>query len=252
MSNTECDYEHQKKGRDLLSCDCRFHFSSCLHGCNVLLDAPGALCPSCSALYYEEKKRECGKCLQPLQACDCPCKGGEHKGMSHLYKVLPYLPGQADLVSNKLIYAIKDRNLYHAAAFFANELYDTLLFHGCNVSGYEITYIPASKKRMAEQGYNQMTQIAKLLGEHLGLSVSPVLKRTRNAKSQKELKERQRVENTKGLFAVKKHLDLHGRKFILLDDIATTGSTLLSAAKALREAGASHVLHLVIASTVSK
>jgi len=228
-----------------------FYPPACI-GCDAILAEPGALCPECLKLYEEEKMRQCGICFQPLQACKCGIKGKERHDTTHLYKVFSYRPNQRNLITNKLIYAIKDSHLYYPAEFVAEELYQTVKLHGLKLSGYEITYIPASKKRMIKKGYNQLSLISEMLGKRLGLAVSPVLYRTRETKPQKELKEQQRVENVKDLFRVEEDESLDGRKFILIDDICTTGSTLISAGKALREAGASRVIYLVIASTVSK
>ena len=218
--------------------------------CEKLLETPGIVCPSCMEAYQEEKKRQCGMCFKPMYACDCSLKGCRHKGMTHLYKVLPYRPSNKNSIGNQLIYAIKDKHLYYASEFMANELYETLKYHMLNLSGYEITYIPASSKRMAEIGYNQMKLIAEILAQRLGIPVSAVLCRTREALPQKELREKERVENTKNLFAVKKRADVKGKRYLLIDDIATTGSTLLAAGKTLRDAGASKILYLSIAATV--
>ena len=217
--------------------------------CSNLLEKAGALCPDCLKRFLTEKQRQCGGCLKVIQLCECPPKASASRGMSRLYKVFSYIPSRDDLVSNQLIYAIKNRNLYYSAKFLASELYDTILLHGLNLNGYEITYIPASKKRMVELGYNQSAQVAKQLSSMLQIAVSPVLKRTKDTKPQKELAGEKRIENTKGLFAVRKNADLRGRKFLLLDDVCTTGSTLLSAGKALKDAGAAHVIYLSISAT---
>ena len=217
--------------------------------CNELLQNPNALCPDCLKKFSIEKKRECAHCLKVIQLCECPPKVSASRGMSRLYKVFSYIPSRDDLVANQLIYSIKNRHLHYTARFLAEELYDTILLHGLNLNGYEITYIPASKKRMVELGYNQSALVAKQLSSMLEIAVSPVLKRTKETKAQKELAGEKRIENTKGLFAVRKNMNLHGRKFVLLDDVCTTGSTLLSAGKALKEAGAAQVIYLSISAT---
>ena len=218
-------------------------------GCDILLDRPSALCPACFDKYIQEIDEQCGVCFQPIRYCSCSLKGLEHRGIRHLYKVFPYHPGQTDLLTNKLIYVLKDKNLHYAAEFLAWEMHDVFIYHGLNLSEFEIVYIPASTKRMAEKGFNQMATLSKFLGKYLGIKVSPVLYRTREAKPQKELRERERVDNTKGLFAVRPKESIAGRKFIVIDDVVTTGSTLVSAGKVLRDAGASKVIYAAISVT---
>ena len=58
-----------------------------------------------------------------------------------------------------------------------------------------------------------------------------------------------RMENVEHAFEVNKASvqEIKDRLIILVDDIATTGSTLNDAARALKEAGAAHVWGLVVA-----
>lgn len=57
-----------------------------------------------------------------------------------------------------------------------------------------------------------------------------------------------RVSNVEGAFELRAGRDLSGCRFIVLDDVLTSGATLVSAFKTLKEAGASEVIGLAVAS----
>jgi len=75
------------------------------------------------------------------------------------------------------------------------------------------------------------------------------LRRTRFTKPQTELSSEERKKNVRRAFEVVKPEAVKKRTILLIDDVATTGSTLNECAKALRRAGAEEVLCLVLART---
>jgi predicted amidophosphoribosyltransferase len=79
--------------------------------------------------------------------------------------------------------------------------------------------------------------------------VWPVL-RARLHRPQVGLDERERVRNVQGAFRMARRVDLAGRTVCLVDDVATTGATLASAAEPLLAAGANEVYALVLAAAV--
>ena len=107
--------------------------------------------------------------------------------------------------------------------------------------------VPLHPSRLRNRGYNQSALLARHVGRNLDLPVrEDVLVRVRNAPPQVETRTRdERRTNVGGNFAC--DVDLSGLTVLLLDDIATTGSTLSECASALREAGASRVYALTLA-----
>jgi competence protein ComFC len=107
--------------------------------------------------------------------------------------------------------------------------------------------IPLGKKRLKERGYNQVAMVAIPLSIQLGLDYLPsALARAKETRSQVGLSASERQENVKDAFFVdgKK---INGRTVLLMDDVATTGATLSSAAEALYASGARDVYALTIA-----
>lgn len=111
--------------------------------------------------------------------------------------------------------------------------------------------VPLFKARELERGYNQAELLAKWLGKSLGMPALRLVKRVKDTGSQAKLVDRKsREENMQGAFQVEGAIP--GCPIVLVDDIVTTGSTLLACAEALRMAGASHVFALTLADREKK
>ncbi len=98
--------------------------------------------------------------------------------------------------------------------------------------------VPLARRRLRQRGYNQAGELALALGRLSGREVDPGrLDRTRETGTQTRLASAERRANLAGAFAA----DAAERPVILVDDVFTTGATLVSAASALLDAGASQV-----------
>jgi ComF family protein len=107
--------------------------------------------------------------------------------------------------------------------------------------------IPLGKKRLKERGYNQVAMIAMPLSIQLGLKYLPgALSRARETRSQVGLSAVERQENVQSAFLADDR-KVRGQTILLIDDVATTGATLSSAAEALYHAGAQDVHGITIA-----
>lgn len=108
--------------------------------------------------------------------------------------------------------------------------------------------VPLGRKRLKERGYNQVALVARPLAYELGLQYAPQgLWKSRETRSQVGLNVSQRRENVSKAYQAEGKV-VNGRSILLMDDVATTGSTIQSAADALLSAGA----RTVYASTVAR
>lgn len=109
--------------------------------------------------------------------------------------------------------------------------------------------IPLSVQRLAERGYNQSWLLARLLSPHK--ADAHLLLRTRDTPSQRTLPRAERLANLIGAFAVEplRAAQLRGKKVVLIDDVMTSGASLHTAARVLRQAGAAQISALVLART---
>lgn len=101
--------------------------------------------------------------------------------------------------------------------------------------------IPLHSKRLQERGYNQSELLVNVLQEHFGWPGDPSsLTRHRHTRPQLGLTADERRANVLDAFIAKPSL-VAGKRVLLVDDVCTTGSTLASAAQALKQAGARSV-----------
>jgi len=115
--------------------------------------------------------------------------------------------------------------------------------------GREYALVPVAlhPARRARRGYDQAGLLARVVSDRWGIPVLDALARTRDHEPQARLDPERRRANVRGAFRVVKRAAVAGRPVLLVDDVATTGSTLLEAAGALEEAGATWVLSLAAA-----
>ena len=108
--------------------------------------------------------------------------------------------------------------------------------------------VPLHRKRLSERGYNQAMEIARPLAR-LGYRIETrCCKRARNTGAQSGLSAASRKGNIRGAFLATKPLD--GKRFVLIDDVLTTGSTINELARTLKTGGAQSVMAWVVARAV--
>ncbi len=107
--------------------------------------------------------------------------------------------------------------------------------------------IPLHKQRARQRGFNQSELIASHMSSLTGIPISHVLERTRLTHTQAKLSHELRSRNLQSAFTLREVLPLHIRYVLLLDDVATSGATLVAAAKALRSHFAGNIWAVTVA-----
>ena len=108
--------------------------------------------------------------------------------------------------------------------------------------------VPLHKRRERERSYNQANLLAHEVAGRLGVPVARgVLRRIRPTRTQTELNARERLANVRGAFHCPASGWVRGRTFLLVDDVMTTGATVDSCSRALKEAGATAVYVVTVA-----
>ncbi|HLI30809.1 MAG TPA: ComF family protein, partial [Terriglobia bacterium] len=114
--------------------------------------------------------------------------------------------------------------------------------------------VPLHAVRQRERGFNQAELLTQGLRAKLGRGGarpprldSSCLRRTLPTRPQTGLSHRIRFENVRGAFSVSRPERVRGRAVVLIDDVMTTGATISACARALKKAGATHVLALTLA-----
>lgn len=111
------------------------------------------------------------------------------------------------------------------------------------------TFVPIHPLKFLERGFNQSEILAKALGGSLNLEVLSALEKTRETKSQTQLSRKERAENVEDSFGLRSGVEdrVRGRDVLLVDDVFTTGATLLECSRVLKRSGVRFLYLLTLA-----
>lgn len=110
---------------------------------------------------------------------------------------------------------------------------------------------PLGKQRLRERGYNQVAIVARPLVYELEIEFNPeALTKVRETRSQVGLTILQRQENVSQAYQANPSV-VRRKSVLMMDDVATTGSTITAGTEALLSAGAQEVYAITIARALS-
>ena len=106
--------------------------------------------------------------------------------------------------------------------------------------------VPLHTFKRMRRGYNQSALLAEILAREKNIFYDEkLLSRKKNTSAQASLKKVERIKNVKEAFVCRG--DAKGKTILIIDDVATTGSTLEACAAALKTAKAKKVYALTLA-----
>lgn len=156
-----------------------------------------------------------------------------------------YYDKDHDLVP-RLIYPFKYSHQADLSRLLAPPMKRALELLINNFEDLVLVPVPLHPKKELDRGYNQADLLARAVARALGGSLWTGLKRVKQSGSQAKVKLRkERAANIEGAFLCKGPLP--SGQIVLVDDIVTSGSTLLECARALRKAGARDIIALTLA-----
>jgi ComF family protein len=107
---------------------------------------------------------------------------------------------------------------------------------------WRIVPVPLSAARLADRGFNQASELARGLARGLGARVAHgLVRRVRATLPQASLGRDERAANVRDAFAAGPPRNITGQRFLVIDDVVTTGETLRAVQAALLQAGAAEV-----------
>lgn len=144
---------------------------------------------------------------------------------------------RSDRPYHKIIHDLKFRDRPNlgtmAGAAFAREIAGDGFFDGIDL----IVPVPVPPHKLLLRGYNQAERIARGVSSVTGIPVSRILGEKSVRRTQVGLTAAQRAANISAKrFTVSAPASLRGRHILIVDDVITTGATVISAAQALKTA----------------
>jgi ComF family protein len=157
-----------------------------------------------------------------------------------------------DDVSRKLVHALKYGDRLDLAPVMGR-----WMAHGGGALTAEVDAlvpVPLHWRRQWARRFNQSALLGEVVARGAGLPVAHgILKRVKPTPQQVGLSQVERAANVQGAFAVPAQAKAltRGRKFLLVDDVLTSGATVDACARVLLRAGAAAVDVLVFARVVA-
>lgn len=209
---------------------------------------PGPVCRNCCLALPKVPLPVCGRCGAPSgtgRAPHCLECAGWPKGL-HGARALCLLQSAA----RDLVHALKYQGWRGAGVFMgramAAQAVRAVREAECVVA------VPTAARNLRRRGYNQAQVIAESLAESLGLPLAACIERRRQTGTQTTLNPAQRKANVNSAFALAPGAgaEIEGRQVVLVDDVLTTGATVLAAYGAMRPAAPAGVFAYAFARTV--
>jgi competence protein ComFC len=161
---------------------------------------------------------------------------------------------KAEGVVRKLVHRFKYQKALHLRGLLGDMLAKAMEDPRLRGGGapWVLVPVPLFHARQREREYNQALELCRVMSKGAGLPMLDAMTRVRPTTAQASLSRRQRMENLRGAFGMKRHVlkkgALQGRAVLLVDDVLTTGSTTSECARVLRkEAGAEKVVVITVA-----
>ena len=205
-------------------------------------------------LIYPPRCAVCHALLQPGSRALCPaCErslprtfgGGLRTGTAFSVCVSPLF--YRDAVREAVI-ALKFHGKTSGVPLFGQWMADCIREHLADNFDV-ITWVPVSRRRLRSRGYDQAKLLAAVVSKQLEVPLVSALGKRADNPAQSGINDpQQRAENVRGVYAARKEV-CAGKRILLIDDVITTGSTMESAALALRSVGAVSVVCCTLAST---
>lgn len=205
------------------------------------------LCEECSSKLSYISELTCLVCGKPAIA------GFTHPRCATRYtpeRILCFYDYRQKEVAS-LVKLLKYKGYTSVASAMAGLVVEALQETGAKIGKEAIVVpVPLFPLRELKRKFNQAEILGREVAGSFGLDIRcDLVQRVRNTPSQTNLKEEARRKNVHEAFAVAKAKEsfILGKDFIVVDDVYTTGATILEVCRILKRAGARWVYALTFA-----
>lgn len=169
--------------------------------------------------------------------CPCPLCETDEAPNNNIVSAMRY----ADAV-RPAVWRIKKKPDKHILRFFAFQMEAAARKKWPDMSFDVLVPVPISADKRKERGFNQAERLAWELGQLIHTPVEEqALMRTNATLVQHDLSKSKRLDNAQASYQILNGDIVKGKQILLVDDVITTGATILACMYCLMAAGAAGV-----------
>lgn len=197
------------------------------------------VCSGCNAFLMKNENVVCTLCRHDIPITNHHLNP-ENEAFKKFYGRIPLEYASALLYYHKkgivqeLIHKLKYKGHENIGTllgnWYAGELKEIAIIRTADI----IIPVPLHKRKFRERGYNQVTTFGLAIADELAIPyIDSILFRTVYSKTQSQKNLLGRSEGILAIFDVDYNEKDHGKHYLLIDDVLTTGATLEACSKAL-------------------
>ena len=201
------------------------------------------LCVVCGNRLSVTEEVVCSKCYLHLPRTDFANELYENVmaklfwGQIKLEKATALFYYEPHAETARILYELKYKNHPEIGVVMGRMMAKELMKSGLFEDIDALVPVPLAKKREHERGYNQSLELAKGVSEVTHLPIADqVVRRTKFVDSQTHRGRWERNENVEGVFELVDGDSLSGKHVLLIDDVVTTGATIIACAQEMQKA----------------
>ena len=200
------------------------------------------LCVVCGNRLAVTEETLCSKCYLHLPRTDFANDLYENVmaklfwGQIRLEKATALFYYEPHAETAQILYELKYKNHPEIGVVMGRMMAKELMKSGLFEDIDALVPVPLAKKREHERGYNQSLELAKGVSEVTGLPIANlVIRRTKFVGSQTKRGRWERNENVEHVFELVDE-NISDQHLLLIDDVVTTGATVIACAKEMQKA----------------
>lgn len=208
-----------------------------------------AVCAVCKTSIELEGKGICPSCRVTLKTLRFPAEEAViNQTFEFLDEAWSLYPYQSPV--KEILFGIKFLKKRWLVSVFEEDLSEMAIQITGDNPYHAIIPVPIHRHRLLEREFNQSDLIAARFAKASGIPLDPGrLKKRFHTPSQNQLSRQERKINLYKAFKVSKGRAVQGKRFLLVDDIFTTGATAEEIARTFKEHGARRVDLFTLART---